>query len=43
MYPKVLSPPVRNKFMMLYIFTSDSTIGRMLAQEDDNGVEREIY
>lgn len=29
--------------MKLYIVVSDSTIGIMLAQEDDNGVERAIY
>lgn len=29
--------------MSLYIATSDTTIGSMLAQEDCNGVERPIY
>lgn len=29
--------------MKLYVFVSDSTIGIMLAQEDDDGVERAIY
>lgn len=43
MDPPILSPPVRNKCMRLYIFASYSTIGSMLAQEDDNGVERAIY
>jgi hypothetical protein len=29
--------------MKLYISASDSTIGSMLAQEDENGVEKTIY
>lgn len=29
--------------MILYISVSNVTIGSMLAQEDDNGVERSIY
>ena len=29
--------------MRLYISASDKTLGSMLAQEDDNGVERAIY
>ena len=29
--------------MKLYIAASESTLGSMLAQEDDNGVERAIY
>jgi len=29
--------------MKLYISATDSTIGSMLAQEDENGVERAIY
>lgn len=29
--------------MRLYIVTSDVTLGSMLAQEDDNGIERVIY
>ena len=36
-------PPIRNKFMKLYISASDSTLGSMLAQEDENGEERAIY
>lgn len=41
--PPILSPPLRNKCMKLYISTSDLTIGSGLAQEDDNGVKRTIY
>lgn len=41
--PLVLLPHMRNKVMKLYISASDSTIGSMLAQEDDDGVERDIY
>ena len=29
--------------MRLYIVASDKTLGSMLAQEDENGVERPIY
>lgn len=43
MKPLVLLPPSRNKSMKLYITGSNSTIGSMLAQEGDNGVERAIY
>ena len=41
--PPMLLPPNMKKDMKLYIAASDSTIGSMLAQEDDNGVERPIY
>lgn len=41
--PHVLLPPLRDKIMKLYIFASDSTIGSMLAQEDDDGIEKAIY
>lgn len=43
MKPSVLLPLSRNRGMKLYIAASDSTIGGMLAQEDDNGAERSIY
>lgn len=43
MKPPVFLPPSRNRSMKLYVATSDLTIGSMLAQEDDNGVERAIY
>ncbi|XP_050890638.1 uncharacterized protein LOC127096059 [Lathyrus oleraceus] len=42
-HPPILTPPCRNKSMRLYIFASDKTLGSMLAQEEDNGVERAIY
>jgi hypothetical protein len=29
--------------MKLYIATSENTMGSMLSQEDENGVERAIY
>ena len=41
--PPFLFLPSQNKNMRLYIVASDLTIGSMLAQEDDNGVERPIY
>lgn len=43
MKPLILSSLVRNRCMSLYISTSNLTIGSMLAQENDNGVERAIY
>ncbi|XP_050896855.1 uncharacterized protein LOC127103652 [Lathyrus oleraceus] len=39
----ILTPPCRNKSMRSYIAAPDKTLGSMLAQEDDNGVERAIY
>ncbi|XP_050890097.1 uncharacterized protein LOC127095453 [Lathyrus oleraceus] len=42
-HPPILTPPCRNKSMRLYISASDKTLGSMLAQEDDNGIERDIY
>lgn len=41
--PPILSPSCRNKSMRLYISAFDVTLGSMLAQEDENGVERAIY
>ncbi|XP_058751478.1 uncharacterized protein LOC131624538 [Vicia villosa] len=41
--PPILAPPVRNRPMRLYIAASESTIGSMLVQESDNGVERPVY
>ena len=41
--PPILVPPFRNRSMRLYIGASDKTFGSMLAQEDENGVERPIY
>jgi len=41
--PPILSPLLRNIGMKLYIAASDRTIGSMLAQEDENSVERAIY
>ncbi|XP_024630434.2 uncharacterized protein [Medicago truncatula] len=41
--PPVLSPLLKGRRMKLYIATSDSTIGSMLAQEDEHGTERAIY
>jgi hypothetical protein len=43
MNPHVLLPPLRDKVMKLYKAASDNTIGSMLAQEDENGVEGAIY
>jgi len=38
--PHILSPPLKNMIMKLYILASEFTIGSMLAQEDENGVEQ---
>jgi len=43
MNPPILLPPLWDKVMKLFIAASDNTIGSMLAQEDENGVERAIY
>jgi hypothetical protein len=41
--PSILAPPCGKKPMRLYISASDTTIGSMLAQENEDGVERDIY
>ena len=41
--PPIISPLLKNKSMKLYIVASECTIGRMLTQEDENGIERAIY
>ena len=43
MNPHILSPPCGRKPMRLYISSSDVVICSMLAQEDENGIERAIY
>jgi len=43
MDPPILSPPNGKKHMRLYISAPDNTIGSMLAQKHDNGIERAIY
>jgi hypothetical protein len=43
MNPPILSPLLKDRKMKLYIATSESTMGSMLSQEDENGVERAIY
>jgi len=41
--PPILSPFLKDKSMKLYIAASECTIGSMLTQEVENGVERAIY
>ncbi|XP_050914866.1 uncharacterized protein LOC127129785 [Lathyrus oleraceus] len=41
--PPILAPPCGKKPMRLYISASDTTIGSMLAQENEDGVEIAIY
>ena len=43
MNPPVLLPPIRDRSMKLYISSSEMIIGSMLAQEDENSVDRSIY
>ena len=40
--PPMLAPPNRHKGMKLYIAAPESTLGSMLAPEDENGVGRAI-
>nr|KYP46166.1 Retrovirus-related Pol polyprotein from transposon opus [Cajanus cajan] len=42
-HPPVLAPLSKGKQLKLYISANDSTIAGMLAQDDDNGIERIIY
>nr|KYP72165.1 Transposon Ty3-G Gag-Pol polyprotein [Cajanus cajan] len=42
-HPPVLAPLSEGKQLKLYISASDSTIAGMLAQDDENGIERVIY
>nr|KYP61955.1 Pro-Pol polyprotein [Cajanus cajan] len=42
-HPPMLAPLSKGKQLKLYISASDSTIAGMLAQDDDNGIERVIY
>nr|KYP59556.1 Transposon Ty3-I Gag-Pol polyprotein [Cajanus cajan] len=42
-HPPVLAPPSKGKQLKLYILASDSTVAGMLAQDDDNDIERVIY
>ena len=39
----IMAPPRQGKPMKLYISASKTTIGSMLAQDDENGVERVVY
>ncbi|XP_057418138.1 uncharacterized protein LOC130712317 [Lotus japonicus] len=41
--PPVMIPPIKGKPMRLYISATDETIGSMLAQEDEDGIERAIF
>ena len=41
--PPILAPPVRHRPVRLYIAASDVTIGSMLVQQDEKGVERPVY
>lgn len=43
MNPPVLVPPIAGKPLILYISTTDISLGALLAQEDQQGKERAIY
>lgn len=43
MNPPILVPPVVGKPLILYISTTDISVGALLAQEDQQGKERAIY
>ena len=43
MNPLVLMPPISGKPFLLYISTMDTTLGALLAQNDEQGRERPIY
>ena len=38
-----MAPPRHGQPMKLYISASGSTIGNMLAQDDENGAEKVVY
>uniref|UniRef100_A0A151UFG0 Retrovirus-related Pol polyprotein from transposon opus n=1 Tax=Cajanus cajan TaxID=3821 RepID=A0A151UFG0_CAJCA len=41
--PPIIAPPSKGIELKLYVSANDSTILGMLAQDDDNGIERVIY
>ena len=41
--PPVLMPPILGKPFLLYISTTDTALGALLAQNDEQGRERAIY
>nr|KYP38616.1 Retrovirus-related Pol polyprotein from transposon opus [Cajanus cajan] len=42
-HPLVIAPPSKGRQLKLYVSANDSTIAGMLAQDDNNGIERVIY
>nr|KYP36662.1 Retrovirus-related Pol polyprotein from transposon opus [Cajanus cajan] len=42
-HPPVIAPPSKGRQLKLYVLANDSTIVGMLAQDDNNGIERVIY
>jgi hypothetical protein len=43
MIPPILTPPIKGKPLLLYIATTDQSLGALLVEEDSVGKEREIY
>lgn len=43
MNPPVLMPPISRKPLLLYISTTQTTLGELLAQQDNEDKERAVY
>ena len=41
--PLVLTPPIKNKALKLYISTTEGSIGSLLAQDNEEGKEQAVY
>lgn len=41
--PPILMPPIKGKLLLLYISTTERSLGVLLAQEDEQGKETTIY
>jgi hypothetical protein len=41
--PPVLMPPIPNQSLILYISATTTTLGALLAQQDETGNERAVY
>lgn len=43
MTPPILMPPIAERPLLLYIATTDISLGALLAQEDSEGKEQAVY
>ncbi|WP_162614710.1 ribonuclease H family protein, partial [Klebsiella pneumoniae] len=41
--PPILMPPIQGKPLILYVSATDTSLGALLAQHDENKKERAIY